>query len=268
VQYFEISPSPLLSPYIKSYWFLEGTFPAGTVQPERIFPDGCMELIIHYGDVFQRVAHNKTEKQSNGFVFGQIEEFIELLPGQSTGVMGIKFYPQGLSHFTQMPMYEIKHQSIDIPDLFKNGSRQLAEKVALASNANGKANIVNDFLLGQLQPLKRNSNLINVMVEDIYSTQGRIGVRDLIQKYHTTERQLERLFATHVGLSAKTFGRIIRFQRAFQLAPQAKSLTHLAFDAGYFDQAHFSREFKSFTGLSPRQYFNNNNAFSSLFLDD
>ena len=268
MRYFEISPSRVLAPYIKTYWFLEGNFPVAGAQPERIFPDGCMELIIHYGDVFQRITENKAEKQPAGFVFGQLEEYIELLPGQATGVMGIKFYPHGLSHFTDVPVNEIKQQAIELPHLFKKEGYYLDEKVALAKAARDRVKVVEDFLLRQLRGSKRNSELINIMVQDIYTANGSIAIRDLIRKYHTTERQMERFFAIQVGLSAKTFSRIIRFQRSFQLAPHAKTLTHLALDAGYFDQAHFSREFRSFTGLSPRQYFNSQNQFSSLFLDD
>lgn len=182
--------------------------------------------------------------------------------------MGVKFYPDGLSRFTKTPLHEIKQEAIDLPHLFKTDASHLEERVAESTNAHDKTRVVDDFLLRHLYPSNPSNSLINVMVKDIYSSQGRLTIYDLVQKYHTTERQLERLFASHIGLSAKTFSRIIRFQHTFQLAPLAKSLTHLATDAGYFDQAHFSKEFKSFTGMSPRQYFNNNNAFSSLFLDD
>ena len=99
--------------------FLEGKLPAAALQPERIFPDGCMELIIHYGDGFQKLTNDKLEKQHIGFVFGQLEEYIELVPSCLTGVMGVKFFPDGLSHFTDLAVSVLKHQAVELRHIFK-----------------------------------------------------------------------------------------------------------------------------------------------------
>ena len=130
--YFEHTPSFLLSPYIKTYWFLEGKLPQEALQPERIFPDGCMELIVHYGEAFQQLTGNKLEKQASVFVFGQLEEFIELVPAAATGVMGVKFFPNGLAHFSSVPVNEIKHQAVELQHIFKTGGQQLLTKISEA----------------------------------------------------------------------------------------------------------------------------------------
>jgi transcriptional regulator GlxA family with amidase domain len=85
--------------------------------------------------------------------------------------------------------------------------------------------------------------------------------------FFITERQLERLFKKYIGLSPKFYSRIIRFNHIFQLVKEKRiswlEITHLS---GYFDQSHFIRDFKAFTGEEPSQYFFDAPDMANFFL--
>ena len=82
-----------------------------------------------------------------------------------------------------------------------------------------------------------------------------------------SRRQFERVFAQDIGISPKQYLKIIRFQYCiFQKQQNVRlNMTGLTYESGYFDQSHFVNDFKSMCGLTPRQYFTENEACSDFF---
>ncbi len=126
-------------------------------------------------------------------------------------------------------------------------------------------------LIDLLRSWKSSCRTVDIQVKELV---------DAIQQQHGNERMkllkeggdrsartLERSFLTTVGLRPKVVARIVRLRRIIQLMQEEPdtSLAALAFDAGYYDQAHFNREFKSFTGKSPRDYFGREHVLPEYF---
>ena len=100
------------------------------------------------------------------------------------------------------------------------------------------------------------------------AAKGSTPINTLLKNDPARRKQLERKFHKQVGLSPKQLGKIIRIQAALKLllSRQNESLTHIAYESEYFDQAHFIRDFKDFTGINPKDFLDNNNlALTSLF---
>jgi transcriptional regulator GlxA family with amidase domain len=97
---------------------------------------------------------------------------------------------------------------------------------------------------------------------------GQVSVDELSEQLNINRRQLERRFASAIGLSPKQLAKIVRLQAALKMLEQGHftSLTALAYENGYFDQAHFIKDFKEFTGLSPKQFFAGNLTMTALFV--
>lgn len=89
-------PSHDLSKFIKFFWVLELDAQADYSKKERIFPDACVELIFHYGDLFKKHKNGNVILQPRSFIHGQIKSFIEIEATGRTGMIGVRFFPNGL----------------------------------------------------------------------------------------------------------------------------------------------------------------------------
>jgi transcriptional regulator GlxA family with amidase domain len=109
--------------------------------------------------------------------------------------------------------------------------------------------------------------VVSCAIQMIEQSRGRIPIAVLASSLEITERQLERKFAQHVGLSPKAFCRVIRFARAKSLISQMPGSADVpvAYACGYSDQTHLIREFKLFTGQTPSCYERSNSVGFFLY---
>jgi AraC-like DNA-binding protein len=253
MQYTVYSPSGLLSPYVKYYWTLEDSSPGNR---ERIFPDGCMELIFHYGDLFKKYSNFiDANNQPRSFIHGQLKSFIEVKSTGRIGVFSVRFKPDGLSAFLRVSVDELSENVVSVEDLWGPAGRTLEAKMVEAPSSFQRIRIIEEFLISHLQT--RRDQAIHYCVHAIASAGHSQSIAMLSKEVSLSRRQLERKFISAVGVSPKFLTRIVRFQNVLQCIErdQLTSLTGIAHSGGFFDQSHFIRDFKEFTGLSPRQYF-------------
>jgi AraC-like DNA-binding protein len=254
--YREFTPVPALSRYIKCIWTLEGQAHDLTAK-EKVLPDGCMELVCHYGDSFKCFRDEKQEKQPHSFLFGQLTRYIELSPSGSIGIIAVRFFPQGLQAFLKLPLREITDQWVSMQDVFGNGWKDIEDRLPEAGTAESRAQLLQSFLLQQMLRNNNYDHLAEEWVTRILGSGGLVSVDDLTKGQRISYRHMERRFTSAVGINPKMLARITRLQQFLKAVQrgQVNSLTALACDMGYYDQSHFVKDFKSFTGLTPRQYF-------------
>jgi AraC-like DNA-binding protein len=268
MRYREYQPHPLLAKHIQCYWVLENDRKPGEQSPQRIFPDGRMELIFHFGDAVQRRTNgNGFEPQPPATVSGQIKHFILLQPAGRLGVLGVRFHPAGTLPFLRVPMSELAEKVIALDSLWGHHGRLLADQIQSAPTHREKILSVEKYLLSRVAQWRDRDATAFAAIHEIYRANGAIKIDALMRKVKTPARQLERKFNEQVGISPKRFSRIVRFQNIFRIAAQnsASNLTELAHSAGYYDQAHFIREFREFSGLNPGEYFSQPHPLTDCF---
>jgi AraC-like DNA-binding protein len=248
-------PDPRLAPYIKCYWTLAYDYGHSR---DRIFPDGCMELIFHFGDLFRK--HNPDQsffKQPRSFIHGQLNTYMEIEATGKADILGVRFHPAGLRHFTEHGLHEIAGDNISITEFWGANGDILEDRMLHAPDIQQRIALLEDFLLLRCKGTADKDTLSDRCVAIMLRTEGRTGIDRIARELNIGRRQLERRFIESVGISPKVLSRITRFQHTLQLIEDRKfaSFTHLAYEGGFYDQAHFIRDFKTFTGLRPMQYF-------------
>ncbi|UKB86308.1 helix-turn-helix domain-containing protein [Chryseobacterium sp. MEBOG06] len=265
MDYQTFQPQPDLASIIKCYWTLDSPREA-VPQVQTIVPDGCMEMIIHYGDLYHQYIDGKPVLQPRSCVFGQLTEPLKIEPTGITGIFSVRFHHDGFIPFATIPIKEMDDQAIPLEKLFGIQGAELEENVLKASTVQEKINIVETFLLKRLNT-ETIDRIVQSTVDFLLNVDGRISVNELSRQTNINRRQLERKFSSAIGLSPKQLSKTIRLQTTIKhlLNKEYASLTALAYESEYYDQAHFIKDFKEFTGFTPKEFYGDTLQMSLLF---
>ncbi|MEO5906714.1 MAG: helix-turn-helix domain-containing protein, partial [Saprospiraceae bacterium] len=179
------------------------------------------------------------------YLIGMMNRYGEHFLNEHTSLFGIRFRPGALSFFYN---YEsLHHLANRISEFHQNKFPDIRQVI--------KRNVayLDGFFLNRLTEPR---NSLAPILLDIQNRKGQLVMDDLIRKHLITARQLERYFQSQVGISPKAFMNIVRFTDTMQRLKQRKSgesIMEIAFDCGYYDHAHLSRDIRQYTGMTPGQ---------------
>ncbi|KQR67720.1 helix-turn-helix domain-containing protein [Pedobacter sp. Leaf176] len=258
-----LEPDPSISHLIECYWMMQSE--NRTPKIEKIIPDGFTELIFNYRDVYKAKTDGNWYLQSPNLLAGQISSYFYLENTGLTGSCAIKLKPAALTQLygLNMELYLDKIVDLDtIPNAIFSGLKNIV--LPFQGIAQLKMTLDNHFI--QLSKAA-GQNPLEQVLELVFNSNGMSPVSELVATAGVSERQLERLFKKYVGLSPKYYSRIIKFNYIFELIKSGKnSWTEIIYKSGYYDQSHFIRNFKAFTGEDPSSYFFEEANMANFFL--
>jgi AraC-like DNA-binding protein len=252
-----VQPNGFLKYFIKDYCFMESSEHDEEIT-ERVIPTENIQLMFHYKNPF--VVHHTHEiktKQPYSILSGLNDSYSDVSTHGETGVVFISFFPAGACHFFRFPLSEIENQSVDVFDVLGYEIRQVEESLYLAKTVREKIFIIEKFFTERYSPIPSHDNLlIRKGVETIKSYKGQIRADSLSDCLSTTSKTLERKFSNYLGKTTKQVIKLIRFQEVLHDFSINKDmmLIDLAYKNGYFDQSHFIRDFKTFSGYTPKEF--------------
>jgi AraC-like DNA-binding protein len=171
---------------------------------------------------------------------------------KGSGCLAICFHP-GMAHrFFQVPMNVYTDTTTELADVWNSMASEIEDKVANACDNNVRVLIIQQYLVNQLCQ-NENDPQINWCLQRVHALADMPSVKQLTHETGLSQRHLSRRFQQCVGLSPKKYLSVSRFIRSLQRLKKypAYSLTEVAYECGYYDQAHFIRDFKYYTGHTP-----------------
>jgi AraC-like DNA-binding protein len=266
VRYAEYPPSPRFRHIVERYWFLE-THTAASA--DAVFPDGRMELVFHYRGAFWRHQLGPGDegtasiRQPDSLVVGQMVEPVLLAPGAEAAVAAIRLRPAAARSLLGFSVDEAAGRFLDLEQLFPSAA-VLHERLAEASNDAARLVVLEEWLL--TLPYRSSRREIEGAVATILRSGGCAAIETLSSLTGTRLRHLERQFREEVGLSPKTFSRIVRLQGALRRIRDGVPLSDVALACGYYDQAHMTRDFRQLAAISPGVWQHHAGELAPLFV--
>ncbi|WP_442874795.1 helix-turn-helix domain-containing protein [Amycolatopsis sp. NBC_00345] len=210
--------------------------------PQRIVPDGCLDLVAGDGEVF--VAGPDTGAWSSLTAPGAVLHGLRFRPGAAAGVLGVA-------------ADELRDTRVPLAELWGHEGAVLAAQVldgtlSLADVARRRPAEPDPAVTAVVAHLERGPSRVGALPAPLGQQQR---YEQQLGKRQLGERQLRRRFTIAVGYGPATYLRVTRFQRAIAAAPRSTGLAELAATAGYADQAHLARDCRALTGLTPSAYF-------------
>lgn len=251
-------PAPPLDSFVASIWYCENK--PGRHALERVLPGGFAQLIVNLKQDQTRVYRPEVEYQcevaSGAVLSGVQSRYCVIDTAEQECVAGVAFRPGGTVPFFPIPANETRDGNIALDLLWgRRSARGLREQLLEAPDPHAKLNVMERALAEVFRPISPHPAVDFALATftrrpheaSIAAVTSRIGL--------SPKRFIER-FKAEVGVAPKRYCRILRFQRALVRAEQGRAVdwTRIAVECGYFDQAHFIHDFRSFAGTTPTGY--------------
>lgn len=246
------TPATGLTKFIKCYYYLEHS--DGGAISDTFFADGCIEAVFSLGWDF----YKEDTKEDWAKIIGQIikPRHLNIIGrGQS---FGIWFYPHTFSYFSNIQMFELNDRVLPWGTLFPDSFAEFVGNCLHERQFDRLTKGVDDFLLKRISRYKEKAmdRLTEPAIQYLYEHKGCADLNHLSSSLNVSQRYLQKAFLTRIGISQKQFVRVLRFQQSLQRLSRGEvpSLSAVAYESDFYDQSHFVREFKTFTGFLPSQF--------------
>ena len=254
MQYKEYKPSPLLETYVRCYYTIDSA--EGVTLQDKAFATGCIELMFTVrGDSWLTEQGSAFVKTSPIELWGQIVKPLSFKASGGSKLFGVRFHPATAAFLLKDEIHRFNDGIFDLVGVLGKSVVDLHAQLQDAATVDQQIRLTDAYLMTKLQADPKTMariDLVRKVMTELTHKDFFDNIDNVAARYGISSRYLQKIFLQQTGLTPKLYTKINRFQNSLIMIGQGShSLTDVAYACGYFDQSHFIREFRSFTGFSP-----------------
>jgi AraC-like DNA-binding protein len=248
-------PAPALRAYVRQYagWFEHMAAPLC----RRELPTDEIPVIISFGAPIRvyDAGDSKVYRDLGSFSTGAYDSYVRVLSAGPCGGIQINFTILGARLFLGRPLGELTNQSVPLDCVLGPAAPRLESELYDAPTWDDRFDILDREIGARFRAARRPSAEVLWTWRRLVETGGQVSIDRIVDEIGRSHRHVIACFREHIGLTPKTMARVLRFSRAARALREATPprLVDLANDCGYYDQAHFTRDFRAFAGVTPRE---------------
>lgn len=251
-------PREELLPYVRYYWVLKSD------EPFRVltFPIGCPQIIFHKKTPLYIPELDKSQSQFT--ISGQVNFPAHIASDCDMEMIVTVFYPHTIGMFIDTPPSAFYNQEISGYTIGNKQLNRLADQIFDCADSKTAISLIEQWLTARITP-SLNIERIGASLSALLRSPS-TSVENLAGIACLSKKQYGRLFLEYVGMNPKEYGRIVRFQRALRMMQLgSRDYAGIAYANGYSDQSHFIRDFRQFSGMTPKQLTAYQTPYSDLY---
>jgi len=251
VEEYKFPPCELLKDYVKEFMVIESQ---KAIKLETLPSTSVSLNYVLSGLIKMKQKNSLMIDLPKAFAFGIARNSLSFEFSDNTILFVIKLNPGMASSLINTPISDFFENFIPLDGFFNSEQILFLERQCeKESNYKYIVRTIEKFLIQEIQSLKTN-RLIREALHKIIEAEGDISIKSLINELPISRDSFEKKFKAQVGTSPKRFSNIVRFRALFENPQESFNLTAIALNAGYYDQSHFIKEFKSITGKRPSDF--------------
>jgi AraC-like DNA-binding protein len=245
-------PQMPLAMFVDYFWYVQGYNPAHS--KELALPDGSVEVVIDLREDTIRLFDSRNRELNFGssILCGPHSDYFVIDTACESRVIGIHFKPGGIHAFVKEPLDEILNVHISLHTIWGSRVSEIRDELLASLVPDEMFRVLERRLLSLATKDLERHPAVQFVLSNLHDGQ----IAEIIEQIGISHRRFNEIFKHEVGMTPKRLSRIYRFQEVLRSISDGKKIswTDIALACGYYDQAHFVKDFQSFSGINPSDY--------------